>query len=780
MSDQAPLLYLAALLHDLGKVFGKPEVGQPPLAEEQRLEDWRRQHCPPTCSRSGKKCPIAKPIAHALRGAVYLLARGIPPGLRKVALLVLAHHPKDMSRWAAECPAVIAELAKQLGCNAGTGPDKPLELSPELDALLSLIITGDGFASSVSRVKKQPPPESRLWCSPYWAICRPEFQPVIMGRDPAFSGRLFTDWAQIEEVSRDSDFFSLRWHNFRSVLSAELEGTVEARREAPDVRLWSHAAFTAALALCYYRRQGSAPAAVAKGTETRSGLAVACLTFAGADRVAEVPSDGALQLVRGRAGGLSMLTAGFGYSLLRELGLPPECLLLTWDTGCFLLLYDTAHERLRAATRGLERELRRFAGFAFPRVTLAPVYVRYPEAHSQSTLDLRVAMRQAWQLAAYGHTESAECKLVYAGRPERRPVLVGATCCQVCRAPLSPGINLCPQCRTAEELGKAINQGRFNGWGWHPLPREEEASVGPQHLGRLGNLGVRLAPGGWPWRPPVGPGSPQQMLEGTTAEERSKPKIGIALVRCGAVEKLLSKMKEEHLQPARLAECFRMADAFFGGLHREEEGVWALRWSPAEALLMGRAEATLELLGELSELCRKKLGFTPEEMGLKVALAICPLDAPWREAVDGLRGVLDGLGRDTGEFAFLADGTPFNPQLAVKLLAHARQAGADGKYALDALQAALCRGLKPKGYDAAEASSALILLEARARGSRRQAVAEARKILSGDEGKGLFSALAGVSPTSEEILSWLGKEGGGTQAARALATLAVARRLLER
>jgi hypothetical protein len=244
------------------------------------------------------------------------------------------------------------------------------------------------------------------------------------------------------------------------------------------------------------------------------------------------------------------------------------------------------------------------------------------------------------------------------------------------------------------------------------------------------------------------------------------------------VEKLLSSLENEYLLPARLAECFRLADGFFEALHREEKGIWALRWSPAEALLMGRAETTLELLGELPKLCKKNLGFTPEEMGLKAALAICPLDAPWREAVDGLRGVLEGPAPDTGEYAFLADGTPFDPQLAVKLLEHAQKAGADGKFALDALQIALCKGRKPKGYSAAEASSTLILLEARARGSRRRAVTEARRILSGDSEESFWDALAGDSPEPEKLLGWFGEETKKGQAERSLATLAVARRLL--
>ncbi|MBE3587305.1 MAG: hypothetical protein IMW93_01895 [Thermoanaerobacteraceae bacterium] len=487
----------------------------------------------------------------------------------------------------------------------------------------------------------------------------------------------------------------------------------------------------------------------------------------------DVPSDGALRQLRGRVAFLSLLASGFACRLLQELGLPPECLLLRWDAGCFLLLYDTAKDALRAAVTVLEKEFARFPGFALLRVTLVPVYVVRQKGLN---LYLRRAMRQAWRLAACGYAENNDCELVFAGRPRGQAGLVGASRCRVCGAPLAAAVELCPACKEMESLGVAINQKKFVNCGLHLLPPKEAPP--PEATYVLEKLRFYLASDGWPWRPPVGPGSPQQELEKSTTQDRSKVKIGIALVRCGAVERLLSTLENQHLLPARLAECFRLADDFFEALHREEEGVWALRWSPAEALLMGKAEATLKLLEDLPELCEKIFGFAAKEMGLKTSLAICPLDAPWREAVDGLRSVLDARAPDKGEFAFMADGTPFEPRLAVKLLAHAREAGVDGKFALDALQMALCRGLKPEGYGIAEASTALILLEARARDSRHRAVVGTRKILAGNGGDGFWCTIAGDNPAPEELLEWLGEEVGRGQAERALATLAIARLLL--
>lgn len=770
MPDQGPLLYLAALLHDLGKVFGKPENGQPPLPEAQRLEDWRKKNCPPACSRGTNKCPVAHHQEHALRGAVYLLARGLPPELHEVAALVLSHHGHVAGKKTL-CPDVFAKLSQEVGY--AIEPDGRTILSAEIQELQRLIRVADQIASSASRVEVSPEPYSAVWCSPYWATCRPNFEPVVMGTASSFSGNLFEDWTFIQGLCYENDFFSSAWERFRKGLAAEFQGTVEARHNSPDVRLWTHAAFTAAVSLCYYRRQGSAPDFPLDGSENSSGLAVACLAFAGSERVAEVPSDGALRQVRGRAAFLSLLTSGFAYSLLHELGLPPECLLLCWDTGCFLLLNDTGKDALRAAASALVEEFTRFPEIASLRVTLVPVYVVRQKG---LTLYLRRAMRQAWRLAAYGHRERNDCELVYAGRPQGRAGLAGASRCRVCGAPLSAAGELCPACHKMESLGVAVNQGKLCACGLHLSPLKAELPGEAAYS--LKNLSVYVAPGGWPWRPPVGPGSPQQELERPPAEDRPKAKIGIALVRCGVVERLLSKLENPHLLPARLAECFRLADGFFEALHREEKGVWALRWSPAEALLMGRAEATLELLGELPELCKRNFGFAPEEMNLKAALAICPLDAPWREAADRLRSVLDSRLPDAGAWVFLADGAPFSPQLAVKLLAHARQTGPDGKYALEALQTALCRGLKPGGYDALEASSALILLEARAQDKRRQAVAEARKILAEEKAKSFWSTLLGTSPVPEDLLGWLQEKVESGQAAHALATLAVARRLL--
>lgn len=798
MPDRGALLYLTALLHDVGKRVSQEE------AKNLLAAEWKKRYCPPRCPQ--EKCPFEH-LGHPLRGALFLLLAGFPQEYANVVAGVFAHHKQDNL-----CSLFVEQFAKLTG-TLPTAQKNQIRLDSAYGSdLKDFFSRADHLASSVSRIDLQSITEDTKVllfsgkperCSPFWVFLD-SFQ-ISAVRPSRFAATkhdelttLLADQTVLARLLESPDFFSHEWTAFRNSLFTWLAPAPEAQpdpkgRETTfsiDVSVSTHTALAAGIAMCYFRN-GKKPATPKPGAKPiPSELLVVCLTFNGAEKVVEVPSDGALRQLRGRAASVSLLVDSFIRRLLGELELPPECILVRWYSGAFLLVPNRysqkqkdTREVLGRIVQSLEKDFSEIPAFAHLRVTFVPIYLDSratqttdKEPPSGEQLYLHHAVCQAWRLAAYGHRESEECELVWAGKPRGQIGLTGASRCRVCGSPFSKEEGLCSRCQAIERLGVAINQGKFAQCGLHVAPKKVSPPVDAAYS--LKNLRVYVAPGGWPWQPPVGPGSPQQELEKPPAEDRPKVKIGIALVRCGVVERLLSELEKTHLLPARLAECFRLADGFFEALRREEKGVWALRWSPAEALLMGRAEATLELLEELPELCKKNFGFAPEEMNLKAALAICPLDAPWREAADRLRSVLDSRLPDAGAWAFLADGAPFSPQLAAKLLAHARQTGPDGKYALDALQTALCRGRKPGGYDALEASSALILLEARARDKRRQAVAEARKILAEEKAKSFWSTLLGTSPAPEDLLGWLQEKVESGQAAHALATLAVARRLL--
>lgn len=799
MPDRGALLYLTALLHDVGKRVSRKE------AEDMFVAHWKKHYCPSSCS--GENCPVSK-LGHPLRGALFLLLTGFPQEYGHVVANVLAHHGQKSL-----CSLFVEQFAKLTGTVPAAQRDQIRLDSTYGGDLREIFSRADHLASSVSRIDLENVPgdtrallfsgKARLYY-PFWVLLD-TFQLCEMGlrQSPADDiKRLLADQSAMAKLLEGPDLFSGEWAAFRNSLFTWLAPVAEAQPDpkeeettfSVDVSLSTHSALAAGIAMCYFRN-GQKPAKPKAGAPPiPSQLSVVCLTFNGAERVVEVPSDGALRQLRGRSASVSLMVDSFIRRLLAELDLPLECILLRWYSGVFVLVPNrysqkqkNTREVLGRLVQSLEKEFSRIPLFAPPRVTLVPIYLgsRTPqttdkERPSGEQLYLRRAMRQAWHLAAYGHQENDECGLIWAGKPPDQIGLTGASRCRVCGTPFPQQEGLCPRCQEVERIGIAINQRQFKDCGLHLLPKK--ASPPANAVCSLQHLGVYVAPGGWRWQPPVGPGSPQQVLERQALDQGAKAKIGIALVRWEAIERLFSKMNEQHLLPARLAECFRLAEQFFRSLHREEEDLWALRWSPAEALLMGRAHSTVKTLAELPELCKTFLGFGPQEMGLKAALAVCPFDSPWREAVEALRAVIRQIRPGERWQVFLADSTPIDPGLVVALIDCAQKSGQDGKFALDALQISLSAGRAQWGhgarseYNPVKASTELMLLEARASGHRRQTLTKMRQLLSEHTRRGLLEALAGAA-SPPEMPTWLAGEAPA-EINCIMASLGLARRLL--
>lgn len=775
-------LYLAALLHDIGKMFGKLDSGQT-LPDAQLIEDWKTAHCPAGCTRFGRNRCSFHPMIHHARGAAFLLQGGLPPALRHIAALVLCHHGIREDN---QCPDGLTPLSAMTGCTYDAAR-KRLEVAGEVRDLLAILKTADGMSGSVARVGAGAKIDVRdrgVLCSPYWPVVSGQFEERhlrLPGAGLGPRGWLTGDPQFLVTLVKNTDFFSEDWELLRSSLRDYVGTTVEDRERAPDVPLWTHVSVTAALALCYYVRREPVPTVPDDGTPVPSGLTVACLTFTETHRLVDLPSDGALKQLRGRAAFLSLLTAGFARRVLGALNLPPECLILRWDAGCFLLLPDSAAEELTTAAANLVREAGRLPGFVRPRVVRAPLYVR--KEGPELRLLLQEGMRETWRVAAYGHVEAPDVELVTSGGPVAGPRLAPAFRCRVCGEPRREAVGLCPSCQELETLGVRINRRKLENVGLH---LRRDGFPAPAYT--LEHLGVVAAPGGWAWRPPVGPGSPQQKLDREADKDRPKEKIGVTLVRCEAVARLLAQLEKEDLSPGRVAQCHRLADVLFESLHREDEDVWVLRWVPHEGLLLGRAEETLRVVKELPALCRGILGFEPRELGLKVALGICPLDAPWREVAEALRVMIETAARTSEDFIHLADGTPFDPATTVELLEAAREYGADGKFALEVLEVALSRGRRVAGFDLVAASTTLMMTRARATGRRREALDKVAKVVGRERDREFVATLRGTVSSERDLLDWLQWYSGEDNhpfrrregpAESLLASLALARHLLE-